>query len=782
MNKNGVPKGTPKTGDTGMSNFGKFSEDGREFIFHTPATPRPMLNYMWNERFLSGVNQQGGGEGAYGGRAACYIDEEGRGRAVIIKDGRRYFYVRDMENGDYWNPGWYPVRASLDHYRCIHGLGYSVIEGERGGISLRARGFVNDSDPTEIWTLTVRNLTDQVRKIQVYSAVEFDLTGYKIYSNYYSNVFGTFDAAHHLLMAWNNTQDRTHAWYNGFLASSLAPDGFDTGKKAFLGLYGSFDAPEAVAEGRCRGSLAACEDLAGVLQHTFTLGPGKEVTYQVLIGAADSREEALRMTEKMFAPGTVEREFLALRCAKERMCDEIVLETPDDKINHLVNAWIKQQVQLCAEAGRDTGKGFRDQLQDAWAITSFHPQLAAGKILEALRYQYLDGHTVRGWLPLDTHNYSDGPTWIAPTVNAYLKETGDFHFLETVVPYLDQGEGTVWDHILRAVRYSSEDLGAHGLVLAHDGDWNDSLNGIGVGGRGESVWTSMALYFALNNTKEIAEQILKDRETADEMHRRAERIRTAVNENGWDKDWYLAGYTDQGEPVGSFCETEGSIYLNSQTWAVYTGIADPDKAKRCLEAADRLLDSPYGPLTLFPTYTAYRPKIGRLTSFVPGIWENGTPYCHGGTFKIVADCCAGRGQKAYETMKKILPDSRENPSDQSGCEPYALTNMYFGPDNPRAGQTMFAWVTGTAGWMFRAATQYMAGFFPGYESVTVRPVLPSKWRCCTLRRRFRGDCYILHIDNGGTGEMQLTVDGKSIQGDTFPIFGDGREHTIVCRI
>ncbi|WP_058303616.1 GH36-type glycosyl hydrolase domain-containing protein [Gorillibacterium timonense] len=768
-----------------MSSFGHFSQDGTEFHFTTPRTPRPMMNYLWNPLLLSGVNQLGGGTGAYGDRAAAYIDPEGKGRAVILKNGNRYFYIRDEETGEFWNPGWYPVNRELDAYRCTHGLGYTKLSGTYGGIETDARVFINQEDPAEIWTLTLANLSDRERKLRVYSFAEFSLIGYKIYSNYYSNLFGEYHPSHRMIFAHNTTQDRTHSWFNGFIASSAPVSGFETGRKAFIGSYGQISAPETVVRGTCSNSLASNEDMVGVLENTISLKPGETYSYSVLIGAADTPETACGIVDKLFTAGRIERDYTELLESRRIMRETIEIETPDEKVNHLVNSWIKQQVQLCAEAGRDTGKGFRDQLQDAWAIASFNPELAKEKIVETLRYQYRDGRCVRGWLPLDPHIYSDGPTWIAPTINAYLKETGDFGFLNLLVPYLDEGVGTVWEHIVTAVRYSSEDIGERNLVLAHDGDWNDSLNGIGIGGKGESVWTSIALFYALNQAAEIARSIRKDQEMSDEFQRRAARIKQAVNDTGWDGEWYLAGYNDAGEKVGTHAEQEGSIYLNSQTWALMAGIVEGDRIDKCLKAVDERLDSPYGPLTLYPTYTSYKPEIGRLTGFVPGIWENGTPYCHGGTFKIVADCCLNRGNSAYETMLKIMPDSESNPSEHSGCEPYALTNMYFGPDNPRAGQTMFAWVTGTAGWMFRSAAQYMLGFHPGYDSFTLHPVIPEHWEECRIKRNFRGDIYDVRILNPHrvqSGVKSILIDGDLVSGTTIPVRGDGRVHQITVEL
>lgn len=764
-----------------MARFGNFNESGEEYRITDYMTPRPLMNYLWNDRLLSGVNHFGGGDGSYGQKAASYIDAQGRGRAVLINNGNRYVYIKDTDDKTVWNPGWYPSRTPIDDYSCRHGLGYSIISGSHGGVSAELTGFVPSEEPAEIWRVAIKNNSLCEKHIKVYAYAEFSLEGYSRYSEYDSYVSAKYIPEHKMVYAENNAQERPHEWFNGFIASDGDVSGYETSQNRFVGLYGDIHNPKTVADGECSDSGCACERMAGVLEHTITLKVGETVNFNIVIGSADSVATAKKCAETLLCEGAVEREWQLLNERKSKMTERIVVNTPDEKVNKLVNAWLKQQVQLCAEVGRSTGKGFRDQLQDAWAITSFDSELARRKIIETLENVYADGRCVRGWMPLDHHIYSDGPVWVAPTVNAYLKETGDFEFLDEKVKYLDKEADTVWDHMLTVARYSSDDIGEHELVHAHDGDWNDSLNGIGTGGKGESVWTSIALYQALNNMAEIAEKIKNDSVIAAEMKERAERIRDAINRRAWDGEWYLAAFNDAGEKVGSRENQEGKIYLNSQTWAVMTGVADAQRAEKCLASVDKYLDCPYGFLTLAPSYTSYRPEIGRLTGFVPGIWENGTPYCHGGVFKIVSDCIAGRPDNAYETMMKILPDSDENPSEHSGCEPYALTNMYFGPDNMRAGETSFAWVTGTAGWMFRAVTQYMAGFYTDYNSISIKPCIPSGWSGMSMTRSYRGDIYEIEIRRSGNGR-KLIVDGVELSGNTFGIFADGKSHKVIAEI
>lgn len=759
-----------------MNGIGYF--DSNEYIITQLNLKRPLMNYIWNSRILSGINHFGGGVGAYGTRAQSYIDSQGKGRCSVIRDGNRYFYIKDMDNGEVFNPGWYPCKTVISDYSCIHGLGYTIIKGKYNGISAKARVFVNHDDPCEIWTITLENNDTKPRNLKLFSFVEFQLEGYQRYSDYNSYVYGEKDE--NVIVCHNDAMEKPHDWFNGFIASDIMPDSFDTSKRAFLGVYGDIRLPEAVERGTLSNSMAACEQMVGALEHGIMLEAGESKSINVIIGCVDNMATAKKLAKKIFTDGKIESDFNALTLRKKNDYGNIVINTPDEKINNFANYWLKQQVSLCAEVGRDTGKGFRDQLQDAWAVAAFDKYLAKEKILETLQYEYSDGKCVRGWLPLDHHIYSDGPTWIAPTINAYIKETGDVDFLKEKVRYLDEGEDSVWEHILTAVRFASDDIGEHGLVHSRDGDWNDSLNMTGLLGKGESVWTSIALCYALQNVEEMATVLFKDEEIAEEMKNRRNRLKTAINQNAWDGEWYLAAINDYNEKVGSHTEKEGMIYLNSQTWSVLSGVANEERAEQCMESVEKYLNSDYGPLTLYPTYTKFNNKIGRLTSFVPGIWENGTPYCHGGTFKIVADCIMCRGDKAYEDMLKILPDSSSNPTIHSGCEPYALTNMYFGPDNPRKGETLFAWVTGTAGWMFRAITQYMCGFYPSFNTFEIKPCIPSSWEKVSFSRKFRGDTYIIEINNPNhkqSGISSITVDGV-VSDNIISIFNDGKEHKI----
>ena len=764
--------------------IGKFNEQGDKYLVKTYNLKRPLLNYFWNGTILIGVNNNGGGKGGYKGNCSSFIKYDDKPRAQLIRNGNRYFYVYDEDKKELWNPGWYPTRAEVSEYECVHGLGYSSIGATKNDIRVEICGCAAGEHPVELWEISVINKGNAEKRIKIFPFVEFSLEGYTHASDYDSWIHTEFDENKNIIFALNDAEERPHNWHHGFCATSIKAYGYETSKKKFIGEFGFISNPDGLMDGSLHNSLAACEDMVGVLENRITIKPGENIKYYFAVGLADSKDTAEKCVEEIFSHRYFDKNMANIDARFKALNEKLVFSSPDKKINNFVNYWLKKQVQLCAEVGRGTGKGFRDQLQDAWAIAAFNPNLAKEKILETLEHIYSSGITLRGWNPTKARNMSDSSTWVAPTINAYLKETRDFGFLDTEVKYLDGGVDTVWEHMLTTTRHSSDDVGIHGLVLAHEGDWNDSLNHLCDEGKGESVWSSMALCNALMNIAEMARYIRKDEAIEKEMIERARRMEKSINDFAWDGEWYLAGYNDLGEKVGSKTEKEGMIYLNTQTWAVITGVGTEERIAKCIKAADKYLNSDYGPLTLYPAYTSYNINIGRLTGFVPGVWENGAPYCHAGAFKAVSDCIQGRGDIAYKTILDIMPDSEKNPSEHSGCEPYALTNMYLGPDNLRKGETSSAWITGTAGWIYRAISEYMLGFHCGYDTITFTPCIPSAWDNVKAVRKLREDSYDIEIINKGMAKEieSVTVDGKIQTGNTIKIFDDGKIHKVTIML
>lgn len=780
----------------GLMQYGEFTRDG-EYKILTYRLPRPWRNYLGNEEYGVVLSHTGGG----------YSVSEPPGRVRVTRYDRddrpgRYLYVRDNDLNTFWSAGYEPVRAELQDYFCLHGMGYTIISGEKNGVLVRMRIFVPLEGPVEVWTVEVQNRSGAFRDVSLFPYVEWYLAGNLHPADlpiWYLQA--GYNAAEGGIVAHLDDPGQCPQHYTGFMAGSREPDGYDCSRRMFLGPDLDLASPWVVRQGTCRYSSANMEDAIGCLCYRLRLQPDAMERIDVVVGVSNSAEERRQLRARLFAPGAVDHEFERVKAFWKDFGSRVSFATPDADVNAVCNQWLKYQIAQCGLWVRGGDKGFRDVMQDAMGILPFAPDLARKRFLDALQYQYANGFALRQWSinggSHDTRPYQDSPVWIAFTLTKYVRETGDLAILEEPVAFLGSREtGTVREHVNRAMDYLYTERGTHGLCLIRGGDWNDALNGVGRAGRGESVWLTMALAYALTELASLFDYA-GDREQAVECRERAASLRAGINDSAWDGDWYLRAYSDDGKPVGSHRNAKGRIYLNAQSWAVICGAASAGRALTCMRAADKWLSTPFGPIMLAPAYDGYEDGVGRISVLRPGEFENGGIYVHAAVFKMLADCMLGRGNEAYKTLMAVSPFNPENPPSHSTCEPYVYPNCYFGPESGQDyGVARYSWLTATADWLFYVLTEWMIGVRPDYDGLVIAPCLPSVWHEVHLRRRFRGATYdvtILNPDGVETGIKSLSLDGDHLIARTgtegsggrfpaemrLPVLADGRRHQVV---
>ena len=448
------------------------------------------------------------------------------------------------------------------------------------------------------------------------------------------------------------------------------------------------------------------------------------------------------------------------------------MKTPDAKINHIMNQWLKKQIDCCI-VGK---KGVRDNLQIAVALLNYRQEKAKEEILECLRHQFQDGHAVLTWYPYDDTRYSDQPFWIIWAVCELIKETGDYSILEQKIAWQDGGEAKVLMHLKAAVNRLIEDKGRNGLVRIYFADWNDALN-ITTDPEAESVMLSHQFCLALKEFKKLMEK-LGDTEYAAFLENEYEILRRTINEKAWDGEWYMRALSLE-ENIGSKDSRGSKIYLNAQTWAVLGDVVPEERLPELIQAVDGMEHDFGFPLNL-PPYKEYSPHVGRMSGMLPGLFENGGVYCHATSFKILMDCKLGRGKKAVQTLKKIMPDSEKNPSTQSGAEPYVFTNCYS--THPKYyGKSYWSWTTGTSAWAMKGLYEGIMGVKHDYDGLEISPCFPADWDSAEMTRHFRGADYHVVINNPEhleTRNTEIYVDGEKISGNILPDFGDGNLHEV----
>ena len=738
--------------------YGKFSDDGREFIITRMATPRPWINYAWSDNILVDIDQRGAGSNVY-------RDRDGN-QSVGISN--RFVYLKDRETKDFWTASWGIIKLPFEHYRCRHGLGYSTLECKNKHIVSQWTICASENS-TEVWKLKVKNLDSRTRKIAIYPGVMFGLNGWTPYGSLENYTVAT-KLNSQTIFAQNRSVDRSRVRNNAFFASSFPFDHYDASLKSFLGsFYSNLENPQGIISEQLADREAMNEELSGIMQYNLNLLPNEE--WECFFSTApcfDSQD-----VEKLAADAS-EGEFKkACGYSKERTeCfDRLDFKLPDPKLNCFFNIWGKQQLILLKDYARLFLIGFRDTLQDAASLCAYVPELAAKSILRTLAYQFNDGSALRGWSPIDEHKYADSGVWLAMAVAEYLKESGDYGFLDQKQIYRDGGDGTVWEHLCRSLEWFEDNLGKHDLPKLYFGDWNDSLN-IGKGGKGQSVWLAMALVVAYSDAGEIAQEINKPKK-AQEFFSKAQVMRENIEKVAWDGEWYLRGFTDSGAVVGGKSSPAGNIFSEPQSWAVMSGM-NSQRLVKVAKAVKEKLQTPNGLMVCNPPFTHYLPEYGRISTFSPGWGENGSCYCHVTAFQAVADCLMRDGDSAFARLSSILPFNPALPIEISGLEPYAFSNMFRGPDNVRSGETFKGWTTGTVPWAMRCLTHYILGVRPDFDALIIDPVLPASWPSVSMNRIFRHAKIKIEINNplaleASAAKTVIRLNGQEFSGNRIPV-------------
>jgi cellobiose phosphorylase len=757
----------------------EFSDDGNSCIIHNARPPRYWFNYLWNENgFCTQVSQIGHGR-------SYYLNEKAD-MCMINNNDARYIYLRDDEDQTCWNIGEGPLNVAVQDYQCVHSIGHSTIRSGKNGIRSAWRLYVPQNGYHEVWKLAVQNCSERPRNLSIFSAVTFELEGFH-YPRYYE-MYRCMETAYHTALngiyCHSDHPFAPHKRYNAFFASSEPVYAYDGDLAKFCGATGSitkldasayalFQRPDVVVKGEdCTNSEAALFILGGVLQHKITLQPGERKEIGFVFGVSASLTEACGVAAKYADLTVVEQEFQAAQRYYYKKYETLSVHTPDDKVNHIMNHWLKKQIDCCI-VGK---KGVRDNLQIAVALLNYRQDKAKEEILECLRHQFQDGHAVLTWYPYDDTRYSDQPFWIIWAVCQLIKESGDFSLLDVLIPWQDGGQATVLEHVKAAVQCLIRDKGPNGLIRIHYADWNDALN-ITTDPDAESVMLSHQTCLALQELRLCMEK-RGDAAYADYLAQEFDTLKRQINGKAWDGGWYMRALSSVGK-IGSKDSWGSKIYLNAQTWAVLGDVVEEDKLPALLKAVDGMEHDFGFPLNQ-PPYSAYSPNVGRMSGMLPGLFENGGVYCHATGFKIMMDCKLGRGDHALHTLKKIMPDSEKNPSSRSGAEPYVFTNCYA--THPKYyGKSYWSWTTGTSAWSMMGLYEGILGVKRSYDGLQIQPAFPSEWDFAEVTRTFRGAQYHITIKNPhhlAQSRPYIWVDGTQISGNVLPDFRDGALHEV----
>ena len=544
-----------------------------------------------------------------------------------------------------------------------------------------------------------------------------------------------------------------------------------------------------------------------------TLQPGQSRRLIIQLGQAASLETAQESIARFRQPEQVEASLAELSAFWDAYLDRLQVHTPDAALDSMLNIHNPRQCYTTLTWSRylslyqlglgSRGIGCRDSSQDVLGALASAPQEAKALLQKLLSIQKRDGSAMHQFNPLTMegsagdsteredrpHYYSDDHLWIILAACAYLKETGDFAFLDEVIPYYDKDKagqalesGSVLEHLQRALGFTRDDVGQHGLPLLGFADWNDTIN-LPTGA--ESLFTANLYGAALQEMIALAnakpERFSKTVLSTVSCQADYETMRQRVEQHAWDGEWYVGYFDHDGAPLGSQHNAQGKIQLNGQTWPVLSGFAGPERARQALEAIYRHLNTPKGIKLSTPGFNGFDPAKGGVTTYPPGAKENGGIFLHPNPWAMIAETRLGNGDRAYEYYRQINPAAKNDLIEEFECEPYVYPQNILGDEHPQFGLARNSWLSGTASWSYVAATQYILGLRPDYDGLRIDPCIPSSWDGFTAERVFRGARYHITVRNPNhicRGIPEMIVDGQHIAGNILPPARPGEIHHV----
>lgn len=787
--------------------YGYFDDQAREYVITNPETPGPWANYLGSPEYGALISNNAGGysfaQSGANGRILRYIfnnfDQPGR-----------YIYIRDNDSKDYWSASWQPVGKDLDSYKseCRHGTAYTKMLADYSGIHSEARYYVPLDKSYEVWNLKVTNHSGERRSLTVTGYAEFtNNSNYEqdqVNLQYSLFITRTAFLGNRIRQAIHGNldtlkdgeyvdhKDVTERFFGlaGSEVSSWCGD-----KEKFLGRYHGYGNPVGVEQGDLGNALSYNENCCGALSTVIELAPGESKSIAFVLGMKKNAEAEAILNSYADVEHTCAAELAELKNWWHSRLERFLVNTPSPEFNTMINTWnayncfmtfIWSRAASFIYCGLRNGYGYRDTVQDIQGIIHLAPEMAVEKIRFMLSAQVDNG----GGLPLvkfthnagheDTpddesyvretghpHYRADDALWLFPTVYKYISESGDLAFIDEVIPYANKDEGTVYDHLKRAIDFSMNRLGPHGLPAGLYADWNDCLR---LGENGESTFVAMQFYLGMTILRKFAEY-KKDTDYIAYLDEKQEALGKLLNDLCWNEDRFIRGFTEAGETIGKRTDPEASMWLNPQSWAVISGLATDEQADAALDNVSALLNTDYGAVLMHPPYHAHAFDGALAVIYNAGVKENAGIFSQSQGWIILAEALRGHGDRAFKYFMENAPAAQNDRADIRKLEPDCYGQFTEGKDSPHHGRSHVHWLTGTASTVMVGCVEGILGMRPDFGGLRIAPSIPKEWDGFEIEKTFRG-CK-LHIvvknpNHAESGFVRLTVNGEAMADNYIP--------------
>lgn len=787
--------------------YGYFDESKKEYVITRPDTPAPWVNYLGSPEYGAIVSNNAGGysfaKSGANGRLLRYVFNQ-------FDEPGRYIYIRDNGSKDYWSASWQPVGKDLNEYKseCHHGTAYTKMMADYSGIHSEVRYYVPLNKTYEVWNLSVTNNSDKARSLNITGYAEFtNNSNYEQdqvnlqYSQYITKTVFVENRVRQMIHAnLDRIEDGKEIdnkdVVNRFIGLAGAPvDSWCGDRGEFLGEYHRYGNPVGVESGKLNNHGNYNENSCGAITTVLELAPGETKTIAFLVGMIDNETAGKIVDSYTDTKAVCDKELEELIAYWHGKLSHFQINTPSDEFNTMINTWnayncfmtfIWSRAASFTYCGLRNGYGYRDTVQDIQGVIHLAPEMAVEKIRFMLSAQVDNG----GGLPLVkfTHNpghedtpddasyvqetghpayRADDALWLFPTVYKYVSETGNVAFIDEIIPFANKDEGTVYEHLKRAIDFSMNHLGKHGMPAGLYADWNDCLR---LGADGESTFVALQFYYAMTILKEFA-AYKKDDEYIAYLDESQEKLGKIIQELCWNEDRFIRGFTGDGQVIGKRDDPEANMWLNPQSWAVISGFASDEQADKALEMVYERLNTEYGAILMDPPYHAHAFDGALAVIYNAGTKENAGIFSQSQGWIILAEALKGHGDRAFKYFIENAPAAQNDRAEIRRLEPYCYGQFTEGKASPNFGRSHVHWLTGTASTVMVGCVEGILGMRPDFYGLHIAPSIPKAWDGFEIEKDFRG-CH-LHIvvknpDHVESGCKSLLVNGQAVEGDYIP--------------
>ena len=715
------------------------------------TTPAPWINVISNEDFGFHVSESGS---AY---TWCKNSRENKltswSNDWVVDPLSEALYIRDDGAGKYFSITPEPVRDE-DEYDIEHGFGYSIFKHTANNITGQLTMFCPKNKKLKLCKVLLENKSSEGKGLTLfyYSSMVLGVYSYK------STKYISTDIEENFIYAQNPFnkyfyKDKTYLTILGGEGLTFTGD-----KNEFIGKGRDLSTPKALSNDNLSNTCGGIYDPCLAACTKVYLEPGEQKSLIIMLGCEEELSTVKGFINYYSDINKCDEELNNVKKYWNDFLGKVKVKTPDSSMNYLLNGWLIYQTLSCRYLARTAfyqsggAYGFRDQLQDSMSLGILDSEITRKQILRSASRQYKEGDVQHWWHPVIMSGirtkFSDDLLWLPYVTIDYIKSTGDYSILNEKVPYLEDeplregederytivnssnSEGTIYQHCIKAIDRALK-FGENNLPLMGSGDWNDGMNTVGNGGKGESVWLAYFLYKILDDFILLCEYVKDDKKSI-EYGKYKEFIQENIEKNAWDGGWYKRAFFDDGTALGSRENDECKIDSLPQSWSVISGAAKKSRALEAMRSVDRyLLNEEKGIILLLaPPFNNSKLEPGYIKGYVPGVRENGGQYTHAATWVILAWTLLGDGNKAWKYYNMINPinhSSNKISANNYKIEPYVMAaDIYL--REPHGGRGGWSWYTGASGWMYKVGLENILGLKriqnKGYK---ITPCVPDSW-------------------------------------------------------